>query len=368
MEIIGIVCEYNPFHNGHLYHIKKIKELYPDSLIILVLNGYFLERGEISILSKEAKTKIALANNIDIILELPVIYGTQSADTFASVAIKILNNFFVTKIVFGSESNDINLIKDVAKSQFKDDFDIKIKEYLDKGINYPTALAKAINIDFNFTPNDLLGISYVKAIIKKNYNIEPICIKRTSDYHDKISNDNIVSATNIREKIKNNEDISKYIPINIKDFINNINYNNYFNLLKYKINTDLNLSNYLDVDEGVEYRLKEFINKSNNIEDFIKNIKTKRYTYNKINRMFIHILLNFLKSDNIELEYIKILGFNNKGKEYLNNIKNKLNISTIVNKDSIQYKYELNASIVYDIINNTNTYQYELKNKPIIID
>lgn len=368
METIGIICEYNPFHNGHLYHINKIKELYPDSLIILVLNGYFLERGEISILSKEAKTKIALANNIDIVLELPVIFGTQSADTFAKYSLKILNNFNVSKIIFGSESNNIDLIKEIANKQLNKDFDEKIKIYLDKGINYPTALAKALNINFDFTPNDLLGISYVKAIIKNNYNIEPICIKRTSDYHDKISNDYIVSATNIREKIKNNEDISKYIPINIKDFINNINYNNYFKLLKYKINTDLYLNNYLDVDEGIEYRLKEFINKSNNIEDFITYIKTKRYTYNKINRMFIHILLNFLKSDNQDLEYIKILGFNKKGKKYLNKIKDNLKISTNVNKDSIQYKYEIKASIIYDLINNTNTYQYELKNKPIIID
>ena len=368
METIGIICEYNPFHNGHLYHINKIKELYPDSLIILVLNGYFLERGEISILSKEAKTKIALANNIDIVLELPVIFGTQSADTFAKYSLKILNNFNVNKIIFGSESNNIDLIKEIANKQLNKDFDEKIKIYLDKGINYPTALAKALNINFDFTPNDLLGISYVKDIIKNNYNIEPICIKRTSDYHDKISNDYIVSATNIREKIKNNEDISKYIPINIKDFINNINYNNYFKLLKYKINTDLYLNNYLDVDEGIEYRLKEFINKSNNSEDFITYIKTKRYTYNKINRMFIHILLNFLKSDNQDLEYIKILGFNKKGKKYLNKIKDNLKISTNVNKDSIQYKYEIKASIIYDLINNTNTYQYELKNKPIIID
>lgn len=368
METIGIICEYNPFHNGHLYHINKIKELYPDSLIILVLNGYLLERGEISILSKEAKTKIALANNIDIVLELPVIFGTQSADTFAKYSLKILNNFNVNKIIFGSESNNIDLIKEIANKQLNKYFDEKIKIYLDKGINYPTALAKALNINFDFTPNDLLGISYVKAIIKNNYNIEPICIKRTSDYHDKISNDYIVSATNIREKIKNNEDISKYIPINIKDFINNINYNNYFKLLKYKINTDLYLNNYLDVDEGIEYRLKEFVNKSNNIEDFITYIKTKRYTYNKINRMFIHILLNFLKSDNQDLEYIKILGFNKKGKKYLNKIKDNLKISTNVNKDSIQYKYEIKASIIYDLINNTNTYQYELKNKPIIID
>ncbi len=368
MEVIGIICEYNPFHNGHLYHIKKIKELYPNSLIILVLNGYFLERGEISILSKEAKTKIALAHGIDIILELPVIYGTQSADTFASVALKILNNFHVNKIIFGSESNEIEKIKEIASKQLDEEYNKLVKEYLDNGLNYPTALAKALNIDFEFLPNDLLGISYTKAIIQNNYNIEPITIKRTSAYHDTSSNDHIVSASNIREKIKNNEDISKYIPINIKDFINNTNYDNYFRLLKYKINTDNDLNEYLDVDEGIEYRLLEYINKSKNIDEFINNIKTKRYTYNKLNRMFIHILLSFLKTDNVDIEYIRILGFNSNGKKYLNSIKENLEISTNINKDSIQYKYELKASIIYDLINNTNTYEFEQRNKPIIID
>ena len=201
MEVIGIICEYNPFHNGHLYHIKKIKELYPNSLIILVLNGYFLERGEISILSKEAKTKIALAHGVDIILELPVIYGTQSADTFASISLKILNNFHVNKIIFGSESNEIEKIKEIASKQLDEEYNKLVKEYLDNGLNYPTALAKALNIDFEFLPNDLLGISYTKAIIQNNYNIEPITIKRTSTYHDTSSNDHIVSASNIREKI-----------------------------------------------------------------------------------------------------------------------------------------------------------------------
>lgn len=368
MEVIGIICEYNPFHNGHLYHIKKIKEMYSDSLIILVLNGYFLERGEISILSKEAKTKIALAHGVDIILELPVIYGTQSADTFASVALKILNNFHVNKIIFGSESNEIEKIKEIASKQLDEEYNKLVKEYLDNGLNYPTALAKALNIDFEFLPNDLLGISYTKAIIQNNYNIEPITIKRTSAYHDTSSNDHIVSASNIREKIKNNEDISKYIPINIKDFINNTNYENYFKLLKYKINTDNYLNKYLDVDEGIEYRLLEYINKPKNIDEFINNIKTKRYTYNKLNRMFIHILLSFLKTDNVDIEYIRILGFNSNGKKYLNSIKENLEISTNINKDSIQYKYELKASIIYDLINNTNTYEFEQRNKPIIID
>lgn len=365
MKIIGIIAEYNPFHNGHKYHINKIKELYPDSIIILVINGYFLERGEISILTKEDKTKIALENNIDIILELPVLFGTQSADTFADKSIEILNNFNVDTIIFGSECNNINILKDIAIKQLSQEFQEKVKTYLSDGINYPTALAKALNTDFTFNPNDLLGISYIKSAIIDNYNIDFITIKRTNSYHDIESNDKIISASNIREKLKNNIDIKKYVPDVVYNKIKNINNDIYFKLLKAKIITDNNLDSYLDVDEGIEYRLKKYINNSSSLDEFVKNIKTKRYTYNKLNRMFIHILLGIKKSDaKTNLDYIKILGFNKKGRKYIQSIKGNLKISNKINKQSIIYNYELKASMLYDLINNTNTYSYEIKNKP----
>lgn len=367
MDIIGIICEYNPFHNGHLYHINKIKEMYPESIIILVLNGYFLERGEISIQTKEDKTKLALEFGVDIVLELPFIYGTESADTFANTAIKILNNFKVEKIVFGSECNNINKILEIAHYSFDKKYNDEVKKLLDEGLNYPTALAKALHINFEFTPNDLLGISYTKSILKNNYNIEPITIKRTNNYHDLTSSDEIISASNIREKIKNNEDINLYLPNKSKDSILNVNDNLLFNLIKAKIITDEHLEEYLDVDEGIEYRLKEQILKSNNLKEFIAKVKTKRYTYNKINRMLIHILIGLRKCDVNEcLSYIKILGFNQNGKNYLNNIKEQSKISTIIDKESIQYQYELKAALIYDLINNTNTYEFEKKAKPII--
>ncbi len=326
MEVIGIVAEYNPFHNGHIYHLKKIKEMYPDSIIILALNGYILERGEISILTKEEKTKIALDYDVNIILELPFLYGSQSADTFANASINLLNKMNVTKIIFGSECNDINLLTNIAKEQLKDDFNKKLKEYLDKKDNYPTALAKAININFSYKPNDLLGISYIKAIIKNKYNIEPQTIKRTSNYHDKISNSKIISASNIRNKLNENKDITKYLPKNIIDKIIPINKDIYFKLLKYKIITSNNLDIYLDVDEGIEYRLKKYINNASSLDEYIERIKTKRYTYNKINRMLIHILADLKKTENIEnKDYLKILGFDKIGKQYLNKIKVKQN-------------------------------------------
>ena len=123
MDVIGIICEYNPFHNGHLYHINKIKELYPNSIIILILNGYFLERGEISVESVESKTKLALDHNVDIVIELPFIFGTNSADIFSEASLELLNELKVNKLIFGSESNDINKLKDIAEKQLDKDYD-----------------------------------------------------------------------------------------------------------------------------------------------------------------------------------------------------------------------------------------------------
>ncbi|MGM9835051.1 MAG: nucleotidyltransferase [Bacilli bacterium] len=367
MTTIGIIAEYNPFHNGHLYHINKIKELYPDSLIILVLNGYFLERGEISLLTKEDKTKIALKNNVDIVIELPFLFGSQAADIFALNAIKILNALHVDKLIFGSESNNIELLDKIASIQLYDpDYEILMKKNLESGYNYPTALAKSLNIkeDFN-KPNDLLGISYIKALKITNSNIIPETIKRTSSYHDKNSTESIVSASNIREKLKNKENIRNYLPtLSLKSIKRP---KSYFELLKYKILTSKDLSIYLTVDEGIENRLKKAILISNSIEELIENTKTKRYTYNKINRMLIHILIGLTKEDNevSELDYIKVLGFNKQGRKYLNSIKKEMSIPITINRESLVYKYELIASSIYDLLCNTNCYQFEIKQKPV---
>ena len=202
MQKIGIICEYNPFHNGHIYHIKKIKEMYPDSIIVLVMSGNIVQRGEFSILDKWVKTEIAL-NYVDLVVELPSIFTIQSADGFSYGAITILKNLNVDTIVFGTETFDVDDLIKIAKVQKKKEFAKLTKSYLDKGINYPTALSKATykltNIKIE-KPNDLLGLSYVKELIDTN--IKPITIKRTNDYHSKKANSKIASATSIRENLK----------------------------------------------------------------------------------------------------------------------------------------------------------------------
>ena len=371
MEAVGIICEYNPLHNGHIYHIEQVKKLFPGKAIILVLNGYFLERGEISILSKENKAKLALIYGVDLVVELPFIFGTQSADIFADAAIKILGYLGCNYLVFGSERNNVEILKKVADIQEQKEYNEKVKELLATGINYPTALAKALNIEEDiFNPNDLLGISYIKAIQKNKLNITPVTIKRTSTYHSKTENTNIISASNIRNKLKQKENITNFVPRKTLKLIENISLENLFPYIKYKILTDLDLSRYLTVDEGIENRLKEKIIDSNTLEELILSIKTKRYTYNKITRMLIHILIGLPKEINklADIEYIKILGFNKKGREYLHNLKEDLEISLVPIPNSLQYKYELIASQVYSLVSKNKILAYEKSNKPIFFE
>ena len=364
--VIGIICEYNPFHNGHLYHLKKIKEKYPNSLIILCLNGYFLERGEVSILKKSDKVKIALLNNIDLVIELPVLYGCQSADKFAECSIKLLDALNVDKIIFGSESNNLDYLMNIAKKQ-KDLNLNKMQKNLKNGNSYPKSLIDSLD-EFEIKPNDLLGISYCKALLKQNLNLKLETILRTNDFHDTISNEEIISAENIREKLKNNIDITKYVPSITKDKIIKVNYDLYFKLLKHKILTDNHLNSYLDVNEGIENLLKKVIKDTNSYEEFLKKIKSKRYTTNRLQRMLLHINLGILKKDaDLKIDYLKILGFNDKGAYYLNQNKKKFKLPLNIDKNSPINKYELKSSILYDLITDEKEYDYEKLNKPLYI-
>lgn len=374
MKTIGIIAEYNPFHNGHKYQIDKIRETYKDALIIVCTSSSFTQRGDISILNKWDKTKCALDNKANLVVELPYIYSTQSSDTFAKYALKILNELKIEELCFGSEDNDIEKLYKVADTQINNkEFDIKVKEHLDNGINYPTALNNALKdlIQIEITkPNDLLGVSYIKEILRNNYQIKPFTIKRTNDYHDIENNGDIVSASNIRQRILNHENIQNKVPQTTYEILKNKKQkNNYFELLKYKIISETNLNKYLDVDEGLSTRIKEQIYKSNNLEELIQNIKTKRYTYNKISRMLNHILCSFTKEENNikELEYIRILGFDTKGKEYLNKIKKDITIPVLNKYDTKKYKtleIEKRVTDIYSLIYEDITTQ-EVQNKPV---
>lgn len=380
MKATGIICEYNPFHNGHIYHLKKVKEINQDNCIILVMSSYFMQRGEVNILNKWDRTSIALKYGVDIVIELPFAFATQSADTFAYGAISILNHLKVDNVVFGSETNDVEMLKEIASIQEKDQYNETVKSFLNEGLNYPTALSKALtkfNINHIDDPNNLLGISYIKAINKLNSNIIPITIKRTNSYHNSDTNNNIVSASTIRDNLIKNINIDYAIPSETKSKIDKIiSMEDYFPFLKYKILTENNLEKYKSVDEGLASKIKKEIIKSKSYNELIMNIKSKRYTYNRLSRMFTHILCNFTKeeADNLkEIEYIRILGFSDKGKKYLNQTKKDINIPVITNyKKNISkcLDLEIRATSVYASIfaeeEKINIIQDEYKKRPII--
>ena len=378
MNVIGVIAEYNPFHLGHLYQINKIKEMYKDSIIIAIVSSSFTQRGDVSILNKWDKARIALDNGIDLVIELPYFYAGQSSDIFAKGAVTILNYLGIDTLVFGMESDDINNLKLMADIQLNDkNYNNIVKEYLSNGYNYPTALSKAIkdvlNLDI-YLPNDLLALSYIKQVKLINNNIDVIGIKRTNDYHSKEITSNIVNASLIREQFKNNLDISNYIPNYDTNKLYNVSVNDFYPLLKYQILNNINnLDKFLTVDEGIDNRIKKYIKNSNNWDELVNNIKTKRYTYNKINRMLMHILFNLTKeeSKNIVIDYVRVLGFNSKGRSYLNKIKKNKDINIITNyKDGISKLFDLENRVnnIYAIIVDNKLIYEEYSHNPIIID
>ena len=382
-HIVGIIAEYNPFHNGHLYHIEKVKEMFPDSPIILVLGGNFTERGDISMLDKWEKTAIAIKNGIDLVLELPFPFSCASADIFAKGAISILNYLGVTDLIFGSESDDIEGIKKLVETElFNENFDNLVQVYLRMGYNYPTSLSKAledITGDCFKLPNDILGISYVKAIYSNNYKITPHTIKRTNDYHSKeLKSKSINSATSIREALLNNKEIKDSVPSITYNYLKNKKIpklDDYFNLLKYKIISCNDLTIYNLIDSGIATKLKKEILNSYSFDELINKVKSKNLTYSRLSRTLIYILCDYTKEQAKEfkdIKYIRLLGFSNKGKEYLNKIKKDIDIPIISKftreKDKmLEYEYQITKiySLVFDKDKAKSLIEAEYKMKPI---
>lgn len=357
MNVVGIICEYNPFHNGHKYHLEKIKEMFPDSIIILVMSGNFTERGIPSIIDKWNKTEIALEMGIDLVVELPFAFAAQSADIFAHGSISILKELKANCLVFGSENNNVEKLTMAANYVLNDDsYQEKVKMYLDKGYNYPTSLNMAFPKEYESikTPNDLLAFSYIKEIMKQKANITPISIQRTNAFHS-MELSKIASSTSIRKALEEKKDITYSVP---KEVANKLNgklcfQNDYFPFLKYKILSSPDLTIYQTVDEGIDKRIQKEIASVTNWEELIQSIKTKRYTYNRINRMLIHILCNFTKEQANkwhDISYIRVLGFSRKGQKYLNGIKKEMSLPLVTTFSRCQdemLKYEQTVTSIY---------------------
>lgn len=366
MKSVGIICEYNPFHNGHEYHINKVKELYPNHIIILILNGNFTQRGGISLIDKWKKTEIAL-NYVDLVVELPFVFGTQGADIFSFASIQLLKYLKVEAVVFGSECDDVSKLEKLASVQGSKEYNNMVKKYLNEGYNYPSSLSKALYKicgESVFSPNDLLALGYVRNLIGSG--IKPVSIKRTNDYLNSEITGDITSGTSIRNALENGKDVYDFVPLCSYKYLNDLVFSSdFFKFLKYKIISE-DISVYQTVDEGIENRLKKYIYVSNSLEEFINNIKTKRYTYNRICRMLVHILTGFTKKEASkinDIEYIRILGFNKSGQNYLNVIKKQCDIPIITNykKGNWMLEVECRVSDIYNLISGNKIREFERK-------
>lgn len=371
MNAIGLVVEYNPLHNGHLYQIEEINKLFPENIKIVVMSGDFVQRGEPSIVNKIAKTKMCLSAGIDIVLELPCFYSTQSAELFARGAVGILNSLFCNYIVFGSESNDINYLNKIKEKLSQVSIQDDIKKYLDEGLSYVNATMKAL--DEELKSNDILGLEYLKAIDFWKSSIKPLAIKRekTGYYSvaEKNSNENISSATDIRNKILSAEAYKNFVSEEVFDILEKekkVSLEDFYPLIRYAIlNSKDKIKDIADMELGLENRLYQNALKHNNFKRFFQESISKRLTIGRFQRILIHILLDIKKEDIMYLRqnipYIKILAMTNKGQEYLSSLKKELkekkvlssnkNIQKILNKKELYY-LELNerASEIYKII------------------
>lgn len=382
MRSVGIICEYNPFHNGHLLHLNEIRKQFPDYTIVLVMSGNFTQRGDVSIMNKWDKTNLALSYGIDLVVELPFVFAIQSADIFAKASIALLDILQVEYLVFGSECNDIGRLTKLAKIQLENKrYHKLVKQYLEEGVNYPTALSNAL---YNLSqerikePNDILGMTYIREIIKIGSRIKPFSIPRKNDYNSLQLEGPISSATSIRRALQEGKYVLDYVPTKTLEYLVHPHFtSDYFFLLKYKILSEMNhLSDYQTVDEGIENRILKHIVSSQNLNELILKMKTKRYTYNKLNRMFTNILCNVTKEEMKQfqsIEYIRILGFNKNGRALLKELKSKIHIPIITNfssQKSPMLDMEFRATCVYasvlDEKDKMELIEGEYKNYPII--
>ena len=380
MKATGIVVEYNPFHNGHKYHLEKAKKLNPENVIIAVMSGDFVQRGEPSIIDRWTKTEIALKNGVDMVVELPVFYSAQSAEIFAKGAIGILNELRCSTLVFGSESGDVEELKRISSLQESEEFKIKLKERLKEGNSYPTAHSltmKEVLGESELNSNDILGLEYIKAIKYWKSSIVPQTLKREKvGYHDTNIIGEFASATKIREQLKKNQEIKNIVTEESYEILKKYNkftyMESFYPLIRYElIKNYKNLFEIQDMEVGFENRLYENAVKYLEYQEFLKSISNRRYTLGRTQRVLLHTLLG-LTEDITEkvkstIPYVKILGFNKKGREYLNYLKSFENNKIITSYRKMNeiftseicslIEFNEESSKIYRLINNYKDYK-----------
>ena len=339
MNVCGIICEYNPFHNGHKHHIDRTREMYGATHIVGVMSGNFTQRGDVAIVDKYKRTEVALKNGVDLVIELPVAFSLSSAEQFAQGAVFLLNSLgCVDMLSFGSECGNINQLKEAAGAVcFARESD-ELTNYMKNGMSYPAALQKAIEkfytedvVETLATPNNTLAVEYIKALDELASPIKPATVKRKSAGHDseESSDPGIISASKIRKLLQAGEDISPFVPD--CDFSNIASLANLETaiLSKLRYMSKGEIEKVPNVLTGLDNRIYKAVRVSTNMNELLFLIKTKRYTLSRIRRIVLSAYLGITKNDlKNNPSYVRILGMNSKGKEILAAAKCELPIDT----------------------------------------
>ena len=364
MKTVGLITEYNPFHNGHAYHIEKAKMLTGADRVIVVMSGDFVQRGAPAVMPKHLRTESALLSGASLIIELPVCFATGSAEYFAQGSISLLNRLgCIDSICFGSECGDLHLLKEIAQILADEpiEYQTALRQALKEGASFPAARQKALNIysdkysEILALPNNILGIEYLKALAKIHSKMEPFTIKRIgAGYHDMDIDGQFSSATAIRSDIYQLADVnssSESIPLThiqtqVPSSCHELMKKNYQTrypvksddfslLLKAKLLSETagSLSHYLDMSPELANRILRLRNDYLSFEQFCDLLKTKELTRSRISRSFIHVLLgitnDWLTAMKAPAPYARILGFRGDHADLLGILKRTSDIPLI---------------------------------------
>lgn len=369
MKALGLIVEYNPFHNGHLYHLQQSRAVTGREYVICVMSGNFIQRGEPALVNKWARARMALLSGVDLVLELPAVYAVSSAEFFAYGAVKILDSLgIVDSICFGSESGrieDLDFIAGIV-SEEPEPYKLFLKENLDKGLSFPAAREAALKSYLASGPkscddirsllnssNNILGIEYLKALKRLKSRIKPHTIRRISNsYHTGELTGAISSATAIRKNIFDSVSLpekAKFfhtmpessISVLKEEFKNGTGpvFSSSFDLILLSIlrKTPVEFIRKLPyVTEGLENRIKLAAETSGTLNEMIDKIATRRYPRTRIQRILFSLLSGLTDEEFNEFntsggpQYIRVLGFNEKGKEMLSSINRDSSLPVIV--------------------------------------
>ena len=355
MKITGLITEYNPFHNGHQYHIEKAKELTKADYAIAVMSGDFVQRGSPALLPKHLRAEMALKAGADVVIELPVFYACASAEFFAYGAVSLLHALHcVDSLCFGSECGNLSLLKKIANIMIEEPpaYQSILQTYLRKGNPFPLARQKAC-ADFTNDeqsasileqPNNILGIEYIKALLRLNSSIIPSTITRLgSGYHETDLHKQFSSASAIRREIFAGSDVqtlANHVPDSVLHLLKEnyqvrfpVNTDDFSLLLKYHLlcETAETLTEYVDVSAELANRIMRCRNQFLSFEQFCQLLKTKELTYSRISRALLHIILQIKKEAFAQCSehgpfYARILGFRKESTNILSEIKKNADI------------------------------------------